>query len=145
MFKIKEIASSIDVKMFNVLNVHSLYSQQQQCSKNVMAAWLYCLLCRFSYIQSKQITTYDAVTEECFSLPGGGGVKWPPLPLPVGAHAFLFISQGSALADLRYGYTFDHRPLVNLCLQQRKIIIIGQYLPKLCSNEKGSSFLTHSV
>jgi len=27
----------------------------------------------------------------------------------------------------------------------KRIIKIGQYLPKLCSNEKESSFLTHSV
>jgi len=44
-------------------------------------------LAKFSYsLIIFQITTYDAVTEECFCLPGGG-VKWPPLPLPVGAHA----------------------------------------------------------
>ena len=35
--------------------------------------------------------------------------------------------------------------LIFVCSSER-IIKIGQYLPKLCSNEKGSSFfLTHSV
>ena len=43
------------------------------------------------------------------------------------ANTFLFILQGSALADLRYGV---------------KIIKIGQHLPKM---KKGSVFLTHCV
>jgi len=33
----------------------------------------------------------------------------------------------------------------NFCLNRQRIIKIGQYLRKLCSTEKGSSFLTHSV
>ena len=33
----------------------------------------------------------------------------------------------------------------NFCMQQWKNFKIGQYLRKLCRNEKGSSFLTHSV
>ena len=34
---------------------------------------------------------------------------------------------------------------VDFCLNSERIIKIRQYLPKLYSNEKGSSFLTHSV
>ena len=33
----------------------------------------------------------------------------------------------------------------NFCLNNERIIKIGQYLRKLCSNEKESSFLTRSV
>jgi len=61
------------------------------------------------------------------------------------ANAFLFILQGSALAI--WGVVVDftvHLVAVNFCYSER-ITKIGQYLPKLCSNEKGSSFLTHSV
>ena len=38
-----------------------------------------------------------------------------------------------------------HLVAVNICLQQWKIIKIGRYLPKLWSNEKGSSFLWLTV
>ena len=38
-----------------------------------------------------------------------------------------------------------HFVAVNFCLNSERIIRIGQYLPKLCSNEKGPVFLTHSV
>ena len=47
----------------------------------------------------------------------------------------MFILQGSALADLRYGGRF-----YGTCCHSERIINIGQYLPKLCSNKKGSSF-----
>ena len=58
------------------------------------------------------------------------------------ANTFLFILQGSALADFRHGGGFYG----TLCrCNSESIIKIGQYLQKLCSNEKGSSFLTYSV
>ena len=46
------------------------------------------------------------------------------------ANTFVFMLQGSALADLRYG---------GVCNSER-VVEIGQYLPKLCSNGKGFSF-----
>jgi len=63
------------------------------------------------------------------------------------ANIFLFFLQGSALADLGCGGRFlgyIRLQLIYVCNGER-IIKIGQYLPKLCSNEKGFSFLTHSV
>ena len=57
------------------------------------------------------------------------------------ANTFLFILQGSALADLGCGgiirYTWSQ--LISVC-NSDKIIKIGQYFPKLCSNEKGPVF-----
>ena len=62
------------------------------------------------------------------------------------ANTFLFILQGSALEYLRCGGRFTvHFVTVNSVCNTEIIIKIGQYLPKLCSDEKGSSFLTHSV
>ena len=64
------------------------------------------------------------------------------------ANTFLFILQGSALADLRYvGRFYGIRTLSQLIsvYKNERIIKIGQYLSKLYSNKEGSSFLTHSV
>jgi len=62
------------------------------------------------------------------------------------ANTFLFILQGSELADLGYGGRFYGTLAQWISVSNSKRIIkIGRYLSKLCSNKNGSSFLTHSV
>jgi len=49
-------------------------------------------------------------------------------------NAFLFILQGTVLADLRYGGRINgsfFSQLISVCYSER-LIKIGQYLPKLC-------------
>ena len=66
----------------------------------------------------------------------------------VSANTFLFILQGSSLADLRYGDKFYGTlgpRLISVCNSER-IIKIGQYLSKLCSLKWNRvQFLTHSI